>query len=254
MLNDQSNISEYLLYSRLQDTLMTLGTNALLKVNVNLYSEKKNNQREYYRGEVQYISRSGKLSRKVTRKIEGVLLIENMKPFNGKKDVVAIRPGDLELMRIVLLPWLEHILKEFNEIYSLQDGKLYIAKEKAAMEIALGPAKIWFKPGIYSNTYTNEISPCLNLSINDPDNISKIPYDSVYAFMHIIRLFQIHQYAATMIAAFDQAPVGLNLYDITNSQILNSLDQYKYEEPEYIKKKRAEYKKGFFDTEIENRK
>lgn len=247
MLNEQ-NVSEYLLYSRLQDTIMTLGTNALLKVNVNLYNEKKTNPREYYRGEVQYINRNGKLSRKVTRKIEGVLLIENMKAFNGKKEIVAIRPGDLELMRIVLLPWLENILKEFNNIYSLQDGKLYVVKEIPAIEIALGPSKIWFKPGIYSNTYTEEISPCLNLSINDPDNISKIPYDSVYALIHIIRLFQIHQYAATMIASFDQSNIGLNLYDITQGKVINQPDQFVYEEPDYIKKRKTEYKKGFFES------
>lgn len=247
MLNDNT-ISEYLLYSRLQDTLMTLGTNALLKVNVNLYNEKKSTPREYYRGEVQYVNRNGKLSRKVTRKIEAVLLIENMKAFNGKKEVVAVRPGDLELMRIVLLPRLEDILKDFNNIYSLQDGKLYIAKEKPAVEIALGPSKIWFKPGIYSNTYTDEISPCLNLSINDPDNVSKMPYDTVYAFMHILRLFQIQQYAATMIASFNQSNMGINLYDISQGKSINQPDQFTYEEPEYIKKARSEYKKGFFES------
>lgn len=241
MLNEQ-HVSEYLLYSRLQDTIMTLGTNALLKVNVNLYNEKKTNPREYYRNEIQYVNRNGNLSRKVTRKIEAVLLIENMKAFNGKKEVVAVRPGDLELMRIVLLPWLENILKEFNEIYSLHDGKLYIEKDIPAIEIALGPSKIWFKPGIYSNTYSDEISPCLNLSINDPDNVSKIPYDSVYALIHIIRLFQIQQYAATMIASFDQNMMSLNLYDIVKSTTINPIDNFIYDKTTQVSKK------GFFES------
>lgn len=251
MVNEQV-VKEYLLYSRLQDVLMTLGTNAILKVNVNLYQDRRNNSREYYRGEVQYLNKSGKLSRKVIRKIDAVLLIENMKPFNKKKEVIAVRAGDIELMRLLLLPWLEDIVKDLGSVYAFKDEKLCIIKELPAMEISLGTSKIWFKPGIFSNTYTNEVNPCLDLCLNDPDNISKIPYESVSAFMGILRLFQLHQYAATMLASFENnQTMGLNLYDMTQSQNLNSIDQYVYDEPTEVKNYK---KKGFFDTQMNERK
>lgn len=254
MLNEQ-NMGEYLLYSRLQDILMTLGTNAVLKVNANLYYDKKsNNSREFYKSEIQYINKNGKLSRKVLRKIDGSLMIENMKAFNGKKEIVIIRAGDIELLRMILLPWFETVIKEFNEIYAIRDGKLYIEKEVNAIELVLGSSKLWFKPGIYSNTYTNEIIPCMDMYINNIENISKMPYDSIYGFIHIIRLFQLHTYIANMIAAHEQKTMGLNLYDITNSQAFNAIDTYKYDEPEHIKKKREENKKGFFDIELAKRK
>ena len=253
MFNEQT-VSEYLLYSRLQDTLMTLGTNAVVKVIANLYYEKKNNTRDYYKNEVQYISKSGKLARKVMRRIDGALMIENMRPVGSKKEVIIIRAGDIELMRVILLPWFERVIHEFNDIYALRDGKLYIEKEVNAIEIVLGQSKIWFKPGILSNSITQEVAPCMDLYLNDPENISKIPYDSIYSFMHIIRLLQLHQYIATMLASHEQSIMGLNMYDITQSQALNLIDEYKYEEPEYIKKKREENKKGFFDTELAKRK
>ena len=254
MLNEEQ-MAEYLLYTRLQDTLMTLGTNAVVKVSANLYYEKKsNNTRDFYRNEIQYISKSGKLARKVLRRIDGVLMIENMKAVGSKKEAIMIRAGDIELMRVILLPWFETVIREFHEIYAVREGKLYIDKEVNAIEIVVGPAKIWFKPGMYSNQYTNEVSPCMDMYLNDPENVSKVPYDSIYAFMHILRLFQLHQYIATMLAAYEQHTMGFNMYDISQSQVLNEVDGYKYEEPENIKKMRAEHKKGFFDVEMEKRK
>lgn len=254
MFNEQ-NVAEYLLYTRLQDTLMTMGTNAILKLTVNLYQDKKNVGREYYRNEVQYFDKKGNLSRKVVRKIDGVLMLENMKPFAGKKEYIVIRSSELELMRIILLPYLENIIKDFNNIYQVANGKLHIVKEQAAIELSMpGDAKLWFKPGIYSNTYNDDVTPCMDMFINSPDNISKIPYDSIYAFMHILRNFQLHQYIATVLAAYEQSIMGLNLYDVTQDQNLSDIKKYVYQEPEHIRRQREGSKKGFFDREIESKK
>lgn len=254
MLNEEQ-MAEYLLYTRLQDTLMTLGTNAVLKVSANLYYEKKaNNTRDFYKSEIQYITKNGKLARKILRKIDGVLMIENMKAVGTKKEAIMIRAGDIELMRVILLPWFETVIREFHEIYAIREGKLYIDKEVNAIEIVIGQSKIWFKPGMYSNQYTQEVSPCMDMYLNDTENVSKVPYDSIYAFMHVLRLLQLHQYIATMIASYEQHTMGFNMYDVTNAQALNMIDEYKYEEPEYLKKKREEHKKGFFEIEMEKRK
>lgn len=250
-MTEEQKVAEYLLYTRIQDHLMTMGTNAILRVSVNLYSIKKNG-REYYKNEIQYFDKQGNLARKIARRIDGVLTIENMKPFNGKKEYIVIRSSELELMRIILLPWFEHIIKEFNSIYQVLDDKLHIVREIAAIELDTpGNTKLWFKPGIYSNDYTEEVSPCMDMFLNDPENISKVPYDSIYGFMHILRTFQLHQYISTMLASFEQPLMGLSLYDITNSQSLNDVKSFKYEEPDYIKRQREEQKKGFFDREIE---
>lgn len=254
MFNEQ-NVAEYLLYSRIQDTLMTLGTNAIVKMNVNLYFDTRSNNRDYYRNEVQFIDKKGNLSRKIIRRIDGIITIENMKVSNGKKDFVIIRACDLEMMRLSLLPWFENFISKMSEIYSLRDDKLYLDENVVQpIEVALvGHSKLWFKPSLLKNNYTEEISPCIDMYMNTPENVSKIPMDSIYGFMHIIRLFQMHQYIATVLSSQERELTGLNLYDITGSQELNPIRSFKYEEPEHVKRKREEYKKGFFDKEIEKR-
>lgn len=254
MFNEQ-NVAEYLLYSRIQDTLMTLGTNAILKMNVNLYFDKRSNGRDYYRNEVQFIDKNGHLSRKVIRRIDGIITIENMKVINGKKDFVIIRACDLEMMRLLLLPWFEKVISEMNNIYSMRDDKLYLDESVVnPIEVSLvGHSKLWFKPSLIKNTYNEEISPCIDMFMNTPENVSKIPMDSVYGFMHILRLFQMHQYIATVLSSKENDLTGINLYDITGSQELNPIRSFKYEEPEHVKRKREEYKRGFFEKEIEKR-
>ena len=48
---DNGLVSELLLYNRLQDDLMFLGNNAVVRMNIALYRLKDHNQREYYYGE-----------------------------------------------------------------------------------------------------------------------------------------------------------------------------------------------------------
>ena len=56
-----------------------------------------------------------------------------------------------------------------------------------------------------------------------------------------------------MLNALETPNIGIGLYDITSQQDLTSINNYTYEEPPNLKKKREE-SKGFFANELEKRK
>lgn len=254
---DNNQIGEYLLYSKLQDTIGFLGNNAIININVSLYVDRKDNgNREYYRREVQYFDKNGELCRKISRSINTYISIETR---STPRKVVVIRPNTFEFLRIQLLSWFETILSRLNEIYIIRDKKLYKVQppspELSPRQIDVtDDCSLGFDFGIWSKN-ENEVIPVLDVYLGDIYNKTQVPYPDLYAFIHLLRTFNIQQYAANMISSFEQQQIihGLNMYDVTMQQDLNVLTKYKYEEPESIKNQRNNAKKGFFDMEIERR-
>lgn len=254
--NNEEQISEYLLYSKLQDTIGFLGNNAIINMNVALYIDKKDNKRDYYRREVQYFDKNGFLSRKINRMINQYLSIEIRKP-NGihSKELVILTPSSFEFLRIRVLPWLEDVLSKIDSLYETREGKLYYKGDIVPLEAEIGSScSIIFAPGIGVKT-DGQASPMMEIYIKDVYNKTQVSYTELYGFVYLLKTFDLYQYASTMLSSFEQFQLvqGLALYDITSQQDLTPVGKYKYEEPEYIIRKREEFKKGFFETEIERR-
>ena len=252
----EEQLGEYFMYAKVQDTLGYLGDNAIINMNIALYREKKSNIRDYYRKEIQYIDKGGRLVRKINRLIDGYLTIEIRKAINGKKPTILIRPNGLELLRMNLLPYLENIITNFKNIYEIRDHKLYLDTSRIkinTMEINLSvSSNMWVSPGILVN-YEGESQPSINIYINDLNTITKVAYNDIYGFMYLLRTFDIYNYAVSMLNALETPNIGIGLYDITSQQDLTSINNYTYEEPPNLKKKREE-SKGFFANELEKRK
>lgn len=251
---DNQHTAELLLYNRLVDDLMFLGNNAILRMNALLYSNAKgaNNRRDYYYRETQYVDKNGLLVRKVNRFIDSFLTIENLKLVGHDKEYIVIRGRDLELMRIFLLPKLESIVQNFGDVFQVRGGHLYVNEKIKPIEVEVGSREkiLWFKPGAHK-LYNDEVVPAMELYLNSPTNMSVMSFPCVYGLMYIIRTFQIHTYASSMLAFLGHPPMGLNLYDMSLNQEVNSLSGYKYEEPEQLKLKRQTG--GFFGKEIRRR-
>jgi hypothetical protein len=247
-------LNDRLVYSTLQDTLVILGSNAILKMNVLLYREGKNNQRQYFYSEAQYMDKNGYLSRMMRRNINTFLTLENIAAVNGVREYIVIRGRDLELLRMFLLPKLETIIQNFNEIFEMRDNKLYLNDIVKPIEITFSSREktIWLKPGLHK-LYSDEVVPCIELYLNSINNMSVLNFSMIYEFMYIIRTFDIYGYASNMISYFGIPPIGYNLYDRTANQIeqIEENKTYNYETQKPLKLK--ERKKGFFETEIERR-
>lgn len=226
---DQSRFNQqYGIYTKLQDKLMYLGRNAILNMNTMLYSDSEKYGRRYYYKEIQYASeKAGCEVKKIVRDFDAYLSIENIKPVNGVKEFITIRARDLELMRYFLIPKFEDIIKNFNKIYEMRDKKMYVNKI-TPFEVDVGPGgrkPLIFVPGIHK-TYTEDLEPCIDMYINgNHDNIASLSFNQVYEFMYLIRTFQIHLYASTMLSYMGRPPVGTNLINMSDGMIYSSVEE-----------------------------
>ena len=250
---DNQQVAEMLLYNKITDTLMFLGSNAILRMNVALYQTgRKPNTREYFYQETQYVDRNGVLTRKIQRMIDAFISLENMRPVgNENKEYIVIRGRDLELMRIFLLPKLEAIIQNFGDVFQVRSGHLYVNDKIKPIELELGfkEKTIWFKPGAHK-LYNDEVVPTMEMYLNSPNNVSIMSFQAVYELMYLIRTFQLQQYAAAMLSCFEP-PLGINMYDMSINQEINALQGFQYEEPEQLRSKRNTT--GFFSTEMRKR-
>ena len=250
---DNQDVAEFLLYNKMQDVLMFLGSNAVLKMNVLLYhvNRKRNNgaERQYFYRETQYLDQYGNLARGIQRTYNAFLSLENLKPGgDGIKHFITIRISEIELMRIMLIPKLEGYIMNMNSIYEIRENKLYINDGVVKpIQIELGEQTMWFKPSI-KKRYDGNLEPAIDMFLNNIKNVNTLTYNEIYGLINIIRTFDIYAYAANMLAYMGRAPMGLNMYDYSTEQVLTPNSGFKYNEPEYIKKKRSN-SEGFFTKE-----
>lgn len=256
-MNNQ-DVAEYLLYSKIQDNLMFLGHNAILKMNVLLYKTNRrgvnNTDRSYFYSETQYLDMNGNLARGIKRNYNAFLTLENLKPGgDGIKQSIVIHANDLELMRMMLIPKLEHYIFMSENIFEYRDNKLYINDNVVKpIQIDVGNGAIWFKPAIHVN-YDGSAMRAVNMYINSIKNVNTLTFKELFSFIYVIRSFDLFNYASNMLAYLGRAPMGMNMYDCTSEQVLTPSTGFQYNEPEYLKKKRSD-NAGFFNTEINRKK
>lgn len=207
-------------YNKIQDRLMYLGNNAIINMVIMLYSENEKYGRRYYYREVKYNSNSINVPiKKISREFDAYITLENLKPVNGIKEFIIIRGRDLELMRMSLLPKFENMIQNFDSIFELRKGKMYVTDKVKPFAVDIGATKsLLFVPGM-RKLYNDEMLPCIDLYLNSSsDNVVSLTFPQLYEFMYLIRTFQIHQYAVAMLNYLGRPPAGTNLYDATEMQ------------------------------------
>lgn len=207
-----------LLYNKIQDKIMFLGMNAVLKMNVVLYTGgymDPNKGKKYYYSEVKYTDDEGINRKKINRSFDAYLTIENIRQTEGgTKESVVIRGAQLELMRLSLLPKLENMILNPESIFESRKGKLYV-KQTPATTIECSSGKfLLFAPGIHK-LYNEDLQPCLDMYLNNETNVTSISFNTVLQLINFIRTFSIYQYACTMINFLPRPVCGYNMYDIS---------------------------------------
>ena len=251
------NVGEMLLYSKLTDEIMFFGNNAVIRVNVLLYRNdtrtgKVGGNGFYYYKENQFTNKNGIVTRSITRNIDVYLSIENLKKSHREsnmREYMVLRGRDIEMMRILLLPKLEYLVSYLNETFQYREGKLYLDENIKTIEVEIGNGDkaLYFRPGVHK-LFNDELTPCLEVYLNSPKNVSLMNIGNVYEFIYFIRNINIYQYAASMLAAYGNPPMGLNLYDNGLQQTMNMISDFQYDDP------RKNRRGGFFNKEIDRRK
>ena len=249
---DKKVIAERLLYAKLQDFIAYLGNNAILRMNVLLYHTPKNaTYRDYYHREYQYTDKTGELSRKVVRFIDGFLTVENYKAVNNIKESISLRGRDLQLLKMTLVPKLIYIIENAAKIYENRDGKIYVNDKDLQLKVDCGQKSLVFKPGVVKDE-DDVLNPCIEMYLNSYENMSSLKFNYVYELIYIINTFNIYTYASTMVNYFGNPGMNFNSYDIIQNQDMNSIKCFSYEVSDTIKDKRegADNKKGFFTAQL----
>lgn len=226
-------IENYGIYNRIQDHLMLLGNrdnlaeiNAVLILYVQRTAKNRpgtdNKYSEYYYSEVSYLSeRFNTDTKKIRRRPDFFLSLENVRNLSEYHEFITIRPKDMELMYIYLLPYFESVVANFDTIYETRaNDKLYVNEEKSLM-IDIGYKPIVFKCGINKN-FTDDLVPTIDMFLNgNPKNKVSMNFDQVYNFMHFIRRFNCYTYMNTMLNFIGRPPAGTNMIDMTYGQQFN---------------------------------
>ena len=210
-----------LLYTKMQDHIMFLGPNATMNMNVSLYIPVKACEgytKKYYYREVQYTDNEGFKKRKIIRGFDCFLTIENLRRNKSDfRESVMLNAGHLEMLRLSLLPKLEDFVLYPENTYESRKGKLYAKKSEGVTIDLPGNKYIIFSPGLHKY-YNEEVQPCLDLYLNNKNNIISMSFQKVLEFMNLIRTFQIYNYACTMINAMPTPIPGYNMYDMSINQ------------------------------------
>lgn len=224
---DEFFMDNFGMYSRMQDHLLFLGRSDNLigiRAILNMYTGKNI---DYYYRETQYISEKMSCEvRKIHRDYDAYLVMENIRPMGDYREYIQLRGGDLEYLRLMLVPKLEEIIKKADQIFIAQGNKLQVtSKVKPYMVTISNDKKLRIAPEINAiDEETSEGIVALYMN-NKESNRVIMSLNQVYSFMYLIRTFDIYGYAASMLAYMQRPPSKTNLRDITGLQDRSIIEQ-----------------------------
>lgn len=225
-------VAELELYNRITDTILWFGSNCVMKMYVSLYSNSEKYGRKYYYREVE-TNFTGIRSRKINRDFDAHLSIENTKATpDGLKTFIPIREGDLEILRMSVVPYIEYWIYHKADIFEPRsDGKIYKrdipanitqgTKEYDDWIHAHGPITIslssrnslTFEPALIHsfNSEGVDMGVCMFLNSNRKNPVG-MSIQKALAFNRIVREFNISLYASSMLSYIGRPKLGTNLF------------------------------------------
>lgn len=248
-MNQQEKlIQEFSMYTKIQDKLMMIGNNAIMYMNLILYSNSEKYGRRYYYKETQYIDRSTNPVRKIVRDYDAYLSIENIKPINDNyKEFICLRGKDIEYFNLMIRPYILSLLRnDNNEFFEERSENKWLCNNNKGVSFDVGTKIIIFKPevSVLSETYT---VPSLAMYLNDANNKNVLYLNQIYEFLYILRNLNLFEYASSMLAYMGRPMMGTNMYDMTSKQMdMEEVVEIINSKPISIETKKK-YKKSYFD-------
>lgn len=261
--NDQNTyMNELARYRKVQDNIGYLGLNCTkynyinISINTILYKgyTNKNNekvQRYYYR-EVSYTDKDTNMEhKKIMREIDCYVSIESGKvdqmSNDFKKEYLMLRQGDLEMMYMLLEPYIQTYCSNMGSIYKTRDKKTIIDESKiGVLDIPIGyNGSINIRPGLYL-TMDNETKPCLDMKLNREEySLSKVSPNQIFGLVNMGRTLSLPSYASSVCNYLGMPPLGTNNFSRTNNIVTNEVGVIDYKPNRTIPGNQK--KKGWFD-------
>lgn len=209
-------------YNKMEDVMYYLGSNAVLKMNTNLYTGSEKYGRKSYHQEIQYYNE--KIKEKVVnikRNFDYFLSIENLKPINHIKEYIMIRQQDIFLLRRVMNKVFELYDSEFDNMYVKKGGNITLRNKFSPIEYSgLSQGKyLVFAPDL-TEAMNGEKIPCIRVNLSSPDNFVYMPINKYTGLLETINKADLFGYAQNMMSYFGRPENGTNLFDISGSQDL----------------------------------
>lgn len=211
--------------SSIEDFIGFLGNRVKLSViSIPWNNGYKGRNEFFYREFVHSQSRTS--NRKIFRHIRSFVLMKYIPPENNRDvDIrVLLRSEDLESMRMILIPSFEKLLINYDNIFEKRKGKLYVNNaNEYTTSITVGlkhPTVLTFKPSVFVS-YTDEISPCIDMYFNDTEYKTSISFDNIMGFIRLVRLMDLPSYSMQVVASLP----SIELNTLLESSYESSLDR-----------------------------
>jgi hypothetical protein len=189
-------------YDKIEDIIMNLGNNAIVKIVIILYHYNRKNEKEFYLKENEYINKHGEKACKIIRNIESYLAIESK--VSSSKQYVILGGQNIESFKINTLPSVEVCLRSLNVIYErIGDTNSFkqIHEVKRFKIDALNNQYIELEFGL-KKYYSDDFVPCIIMYMNNESSYSIIPIQDFYNFLYLIKTIQLQTYTLGVLNGF----------------------------------------------------
>jgi hypothetical protein len=207
-------------YNKIEDIIYYLGPNAVLKMNLNLYSNSEKYGRRSYHQELEYYNT--KAAEKVVnlkRSFDYFATIENLKAVNSIKEYIMIRQQDILLLRKVVNSVFDIFNDQFDNMFGKKNGVVTLRNKIKPIQfdgLSLGKYLV-FTPDINERT-NGEKEACIRMNLSSPTNFVLMNQSKLSGFLECLNNMDMFGYAQSMLNYFGRPAYGTNLYDMTNNQ------------------------------------
>lgn len=221
MLHPFINVADY---NKITDTIMTIGSNCVLKFNVILNSENKNTgEVENFHKEFQYYSkRFSKNQYSIFRKFDYFLSIENYVPNdNGFRETIQIGVCEITMAKYLLNSVMEWFLNpDYKDLYSNKDGRLVITREISPKKVFLRSKYIEIEPIVYIDA-DNNTDIGVRMYLNSETNYCEMSFSRFCGLHYMIDSFNLYESAIILINYIQRPELGTNLISFIDNNPLD---------------------------------
>ena len=207
-------------YNKIEDTMIFLGKNTVLKMNLNLYQKSEKMGRSSYHKEIMYFNETiGEKVVNIKRSFDFFMSIENLKPVNGEKQFIMIRQEDIWLFRKVLHKVHEFFSENFAEIFTKRGKSVNIDPNIKPIEYNGLPMNKYliFTPDV-TETISGQTIGCIRMNLSSPTNYVLMSLNKLSGLLESINNADMYLYAQNMSTYMGRPIFGSGLFDMTSRQ------------------------------------
>lgn len=211
-------------YDKITDIVMRLGLNAVLKFNVSLSSQGKDNSRKFCYCEYSYNSRKYNTELvSIKREADYYLSIENIiKPYDVDKAFIRIdNVGIVKLKSALEVAYNWFTGVEYNHLFIKSHGRLILDgshPEFIIPDLPMGKYLKFVPCVVERGTTSSDLYPGIYIELGDRSNIVDMDVNTLFAFKNVIDTFNMYlAYSMMMNFVFGKSTEPINRFNISSN-------------------------------------